>query len=72
VGKQALVWVSFGIHDLTKQMKDKRSKSHAKPQGQGSMITKTQGAHLVRVRDTPVILSHKGWTRDDHGNTCVQ
>jgi hypothetical protein len=44
---------SFDIHDSTKQMKDKRSKSLAKPQGQGSMITKTQGVHLIRVRHTP-------------------
>jgi hypothetical protein len=56
---------------LAKQMKDKHSKSLAEPQGQGSMITKTQGAHLVRVRDTTVILSHKEQTRDEHGNTCV-
>jgi hypothetical protein len=35
------------------------------------MITKTQGVHLVRVRDTPVVLSHEGQSRDDHGNTCV-
>jgi hypothetical protein len=63
--------VSFDIHDSTKQMKDKHSKSLAKPQGQGSMITKTQGAHLVGMRDTPVILSHNERARDEHGNTCV-
>jgi hypothetical protein len=27
---------------------------------------------LVRVMDTPVVLSHNEWTRDKHGNTCVQ
>jgi hypothetical protein len=32
--------------------------SLAKPQGQGSMITKTQGVCLVRIMDTLVILSH--------------
>jgi hypothetical protein len=53
------VWVSFDIHDSARQIKDKRLKSLAKPQGQGSTITKTQGVHLIRVRDTPVILSHK-------------
>jgi hypothetical protein len=63
--------VSFDIHDSAKQMKDKRSKSLEKPQGQGSMITKTQGVHLIRVRDTPVILSHNERARDEHGNTCV-
>jgi hypothetical protein len=35
------------------------------------MITMTQGAHLVRVRDTLVILSHKEQIRDEHGNNCV-
>jgi hypothetical protein len=52
-------------------MKDKRSKSLVKPQGQGSMITKTQGVHFIRVRDTPVILCHNERARDEHGNTCV-
>jgi hypothetical protein len=42
-----------------------------KPQGQGYMITKTQGVHLVRVGDTPVILSHNKQTRDELGNACV-
>jgi hypothetical protein len=69
--KQALVWVSFDIHNSAKQMKDKRLKSLAKPQGQGLMITKTQGAHLVRVRDTLVVLSHNERARDEHGNACV-
>jgi hypothetical protein len=36
------------------------------------MITKTQGVRLVRVTDTPVILSHKELTNDEHGNACVQ
>jgi hypothetical protein len=53
-------------------MKDKHLKALAKPEGQGSMITKTQGAHLVIVRDTPVILSHNERARDEHGNACVQ
>jgi hypothetical protein len=35
------------------------------------MVTKAQGAHLVRVRDTPVVLSHNEWARDEHGNACV-
>jgi hypothetical protein len=64
--------VGFDIHDSAKWMKDKRLKALANPQGQGSMITKTQGAHLVRVRDTPVILSHNERARDEHGNACVQ
>jgi hypothetical protein len=63
--------VSFDINDSAKQMKDKCSKALAKPQEQGSMITKTQGVHLVGVRDTPVILSHNKWATDKHGNTCV-
>jgi hypothetical protein len=53
-------------------MKDKHSKAFGKPQGQGSMITKTQGVHLVGVRDTPVVLSHNKWAREEHGNACVQ
>jgi hypothetical protein len=64
--------LSFDIHDSSKQMKDKRSKSLAKPQGQGSMMTKTQGVHSIRVTDTPTVLSHNERTRDEHGNTCVQ
>jgi hypothetical protein len=72
VGRNKL-WcgVSIDIHDSAKQMKDKRSKSLVKPQGQGSMITKTQGVHFIRVRDTPVILCHNERARDEHGNTCV-
>jgi hypothetical protein len=65
------VWVSFDIHDSAKQMKVKRLKSLAKPKGQGSMITKTQRVHVVRVRDTPVVLSHNERARDKHGNICV-
>jgi hypothetical protein len=36
------------------------------------MITKAQEVHLVRVTDTPVVLSHNEWVRDEHGNTYVQ
>jgi hypothetical protein len=36
------------------------------------MITKTEGVRLVRVRDTPVVLSHNERTRNEHGNACVQ
>jgi hypothetical protein len=36
------------------------------------MLTKVQGVNLVGVGDTPVILSHDEWTRDEHGNTYVQ
>jgi hypothetical protein len=36
------------------------------------MITKTQGVHLIRVIDTPVILSHNERTNDEHGNVYVQ
>jgi hypothetical protein len=36
------------------------------------MITKTQVVHLVEVRDTPVTFSRIDWTRDEHGNACVQ
>jgi hypothetical protein len=64
--------VSFDIHDSAKRMRDKCLKSQAKPQGQGLMIIKTRGVHLVGVRDTLVILSHNDWARDEHGNTCVQ
>jgi hypothetical protein len=53
-------------------MKGKCSKSLVKPQELRSMITKTQGIRLVRVRDTPVILSHNERTKDEHGNTGVQ
>jgi hypothetical protein len=35
------------------------------------MVTKAQGAHLVRVRDTLVILSHNERAKDEHGNDCV-
>jgi hypothetical protein len=27
---------------------------------------------MVRVRDTPIVLSHIEWSRDEHGNACVQ
>jgi hypothetical protein len=36
------------------------------------MITKDQGVHLVRVRDTPVVLTRNERTSDEHGNACVQ
>jgi hypothetical protein len=36
------------------------------------MITKTQGVLLVKVVDTPVIISHNERTRDKHGYACVQ
>jgi hypothetical protein len=39
---------------------------------QGSMIINAQEAHLVRVRDTPVVLSHNEWNSDEHGNAGVQ
>jgi hypothetical protein len=64
--------VNIEIHGLVKRMKDKRSKSLVKPKGQISMITKTQEMHLVRVTDTPVILSCNKRTSDEHGNACVQ
>jgi hypothetical protein len=64
--------VSIDIHCLAKWMKDKHSKSLMKPHAQGSMITKMQGVHLVEVRDTPVILSHNEWTRDESGNAYVE
>jgi hypothetical protein len=35
-------------------------------------LVKPQGVHLVRVRDTPVVLSHNEQTSGDHGNACVQ
>jgi hypothetical protein len=61
---------SLGACCSPKLMKDKRLKSLAKPQG--PLKTKAQGVHLVRVMDTPVILSHNEWTKDKHGNACVQ
>jgi hypothetical protein len=48
------------------------TKSLVKPQGQGSMITKTQWVRLVRVFDTPVILSRNKLTSDAHGNAGFQ
>jgi hypothetical protein len=36
------------------------------------MITKAQGVRLVRVIDTPVVLSRNKRTSDEHGNACVQ
>jgi hypothetical protein len=43
-----------------------------KPQGQRLMLAKAQGVRLVRVRNTPVALSHNDRTSDEHGNACVQ
>jgi hypothetical protein len=43
-----------------------------KPQGQGSMMTKTQGVLLVGVMDTIVIISHNERTSDKHTSACVQ
>jgi hypothetical protein len=67
-----LYGVSFDDHSLAKRMKDGCTKSHVKPQVLGSMITKAQGVHLVRVIDTSVVLSHNERTSDEHGNACVQ
>jgi hypothetical protein len=64
--------ISFDDHSLAKSMKDGCTKALVKPQVQGLMITKAQGVHLVRVMDTPVILSHNERTSDKHGNACVQ
>jgi hypothetical protein len=36
------------------------------------MITKAQEVRLVRVRDTPVVLSRNERTSDEHGNIGVQ
>jgi hypothetical protein len=36
------------------------------------MVTKTQGVRLVRVWDTPIVLSHNERTSDEHGNIDVQ
>jgi hypothetical protein len=63
--------VSIDIHFLAKRTKDECSMSLVKTQGQGLMITKVQGACLVRVGDTSVSLSCKGCIRDKHGNACV-
>jgi hypothetical protein len=52
-------------------MKDNCTESLVKPQGQGSMITKAQGMHSIRVRDILVILSRNEWTSDEHGNAWV-
>jgi hypothetical protein len=52
-------------------MKDECTKSLVKLQGRGSMITKAQGVCLVGVGDTPVALSRKEQTREEHGKACV-
>jgi hypothetical protein len=48
------------------------TKSLVKPQGQRSMVTKTEGVHLIGVTDTPVACSRNKWTRDEHGNARGQ
>jgi hypothetical protein len=53
-------------------MKDSYTESLEKPQGQGSMVTKTQGVRLVRVWDAPIVFSHNERTSDEHGNIDVQ
>jgi hypothetical protein len=70
--KQASIGISFDNHYLAKWMNDGCTKSLVKPQGQGSMVTKTHGVHMVRVWDTPVILSRNEWTSEENGNACVQ
>jgi hypothetical protein len=64
--------VNMNTHCFVKRMKDSCTESHVKTQGQGSMVTKTQGVCLVGVTDTPVILSHNERTSDEYGNACVQ
>jgi hypothetical protein len=64
--------VNMNTHYLAKRMKDGCMESLVIPQGQGLMVIKAQGVHVVRVRDTPLILSQNEWTRDEHGNACVQ
>jgi hypothetical protein len=71
-GNKPQCGLSIDIHYLTKRMNDMCTKSLLKPQGQSLMITKVQEVHLIRVRDTPVALSHNERTRDEHGNACVQ
>jgi hypothetical protein len=62
----------MNTHFLAKRMKDGVTESLVKPQGHGSMVTKTQGVCLVKVRDTPIVLSHNRQTRNERGNTCVE
>jgi hypothetical protein len=57
---------------MVKRMKDNCLESLEKPKGQGSMVTKTRGVCLVRVRDTPAVLCHNEQTSDEHGNVDVQ
>jgi hypothetical protein len=66
--KKTSVWVIIDNDYMVKRMNVGRMESLVKLQGQESMITKTQGVCLVRVRDTPIVLSHNEWTRDEHGN----
>jgi hypothetical protein len=53
-------------------MKDECTKSLVKPQGQGSMIAKMQGVHLIRVGFIPDTSSRNEQTRYEQGNACVQ
>jgi hypothetical protein len=64
--------VSFGDHSLAKRMKDGCTKSLVKPQEPREMITKMSRRALGQSKDTPVVLSHNGWTRDECDNICVQ
>jgi hypothetical protein len=64
--------IRIDLHYLAKRMKDGCTKSLAKSQGEGTMITKTQGVYLVRVGDTQVIPGRKEWTQGEHGNACDQ
>jgi hypothetical protein len=72
IGNKLQCGVNIVTHCMVKRMNDGCRKSPLKPQGQGSTITKTQGVILVRVGDTPVVLSHNERTKDEHGNDCVQ
>jgi hypothetical protein len=70
--KQASVWGQHWHHCSAKKGWSEHSKSLVEPQGQGSMVTKTQGVCLIRVRDTSIILSRNEWTSDEHGNAGVK
>jgi hypothetical protein len=60
---------SFNVESALTSLLGKRgSRTHSK-----SLVKpRQQGVHLVRVLDTPVILSHNEQTRDEHGNACVE
>jgi hypothetical protein len=70
-GNKLQCGVNMNIHCLAKRMKDGCTVSLVNSQGQGSMVTKTQGVHLVRVNDTPVVLSHNEQSSVEHGKPCV-